>query len=474
MKKLVKVMFVAGAFFALPALAAQTQINLPAQAPVPAADGAKTYYHAIPATPAVGQAVKIVESDDDTDYIVKVFALKNPEAANDIANMLQETVEAEHGTIRSAVNSESNEAYLIVTAPDFQMPYLEAAINIIDKKGVGFADDGTETLVYAFKHRQGSDLEGVITEAIASGYGSWVFDEGLNQVIYVDNPTCVRDTLEYLPQFDVPTRQVRLECEIVEIEDGDDFNFGLALEAWKEALPESVDMTIDWNKEHQGNNGSPDGWARTIAQNIQLSGMRPKAVANFVNYLIRKGHAKVLSRPVLIVNNGKEAVVESMDNINYKGYNSDPENTLDKQVETGVTLKVVPTLGTESMTLDVEASVNSVVGWTTGGLPIINTRNTVASVGARQGQTLTIAGLRRDFVTKADERVPILGSIPLLGYVFRHEIDVKKSSEIVILMTPYEVTRGLERESQLAEDIKNPSEESEVDKFVRRVILNEN
>ena len=293
------------------AFAANTQINLPASA-TPAPEKAGTYYHAVPASPGVGQAVRIVESNDDTDYIVKVFPLKNADGAFEIVGILKAAIDAEKGDIRASINDETEEASLIVTAPDFQMPYIEAAIEKLDKKGVSFDNDGTETLVYTFKHRQGKDLAEVVEDTMLSGYGDIVIDEDLNQVIINDTPTSLATVQELIPKFDVPTRQVRIECEIVEVENSDDFNFGLALEAWKEALPESVDMTIDWNKEHAGNNASPDGWARTIAQNIQLSGMRPKAVANFINYLVRRGDAKVLSRPVLVVNNGKEATVDAL------------------------------------------------------------------------------------------------------------------------------------------------------------------
>ena len=454
------------------AFAANTQINLPASA-TPAPEKAGTYYHAVPASPGVGQAVRIVESNDDTDYIVKVFPLKNADGAFEIVGILKAAIDAEKGDIRASINDETEEASLIVTAPDFQMPYIEAAIEKLDKKGVSFDNDGTETLVYTFKHRQGKDLAEVVEDTMLSGYGDIVIDEDLNQVIINDTPTSLATVQELIPKFDVPTRQVRIECEIVEVENSDDFNFGLALEAWKEALPESVDMTIDWNKEHAGNNASPDGWARTIAQNIQLSGMRPKAVANFINYLVRRGDAKVLSRPVLVVNNGKEATVESVDNVNYKGYNSDPENTMDKQAETGVSVSITPNLAAESMNLEVAASVNSIVGWTTGGLPIINTRNTSASVNVRPNETITISGLRRDYVTRSDERVPILGYIPLVGYLFRHEIDVQRNSEILILLTPCEVGRDDQCEHHMVDDLKVAGEEeSAISKFVDKVILN--
>ena len=108
------------------------------------------------------------------------------------------------------------------------------------------------------------------------------------------------------------------------------------------------------------------------------------------------------------------------------------------------------------------------------------TETLVYSFKNRQGKDLAdmiestmLSGLRRDYVTKADERVPILGYIPLVGYLFRHEIDVKKSSEILILLTPCEVGKENAREHHLVDDIKNGEEdENAINKFVDRVILN--
>jgi len=92
----------------------------------------------------------------------------------------------------------------------------------------------------------------------------------------------------------------------------------------------------------------------------------------------------------------------------------------------------------------------------------------------------TLSGLRKEVVTKQDERVPVLGSTPLIGYLFRHEIDVTKSSEIVVLLTPYKVTASsgvLERERQLLEDVEQAQDAPKRtgwDTFVDRVIKNKN
>lgn len=463
----------AGALFA-------TEINVQmpeaASAPAPAGD-AKTYYHAIPSTPAVGQSLKVVESNDDTDYIVKAFKMKNPGIVYEIRAILERTVQKEGGKMKSIVNKVNGDEYLVVTCPDFQMPYIEAVVKELDEVGTKFAGGGTERYTYECKNRLGSDLKEFLEKTLTSGYGECIIDDAVGKIHVNDAPSSVNTVKRFLPLFDVAPSQVRIECQIIEVENSDDFNFGLALEAWKNALPESVDMTIDWDKKNNGNNGSPDGWARTIAQNIQLSGMRPKAMANFVNYLVRKGDAKVLSSPVAVALNGQTTVLESTDNVNYKGYNGDPNQLLDCQAQSGVILKIRPIIGTESISLDVKAEVKSVVGWTTGGLPIINTRNTEATVGVKDGEQMTVSGLRREYITKSDERVPLLGSLPLLGYFFRHEIDVKKNSEIIIMLTPYQVTRNRDREEQMVKDFEKQFEEelsrTEMDKFVDRVIYNE-
>ncbi|MBR5945982.1 hypothetical protein IKZ80_02750, partial [bacterium] len=101
---------------------------------------------------------------------------------------------------------------------------------------------------------------------------------------------------------------------------------------------------------------------------------------------------------------------------------------------------------------------------------------TSATVGVVSGQTTTISGLKREYITKSDERVPVLGYIPLLGYVFRHEVDVKRDSEIIILVTPYDISKdiqnGAEKVEAFEKEYKAEVEKDAVDRFVDRVILN--
>ena len=141
-------------------------------------------------------------------------------------------------------------------------------------------------------------------------------------------------------------------------------------------------------------------------------------------------------------------------------------------------MTIEPTIALETLRLDISAAVNSVVGWSSGGTPIINTRSTTANVVLKDGEQFVLSGLRKDNLTKVDERIPILGAIPLIGYAFRHEIDRKHTSEIVVLLTPKKVTPTTSveaRERQLLQNTKatmNEPPQGKLNRFYDKVILN--
>lgn len=439
----------------------------------------KLYYNAMPSTPAAGTAVKVIDSKDDTDFIVKVYKLKTRGISAELASYIRTTVNKEQGEVNVSVNTKTGDEYIVVTAPIFQFEYVESLIEALDQDGVKFYEDGTSIGTYKLKNRLASEVNTLISDVLKSRDGLSYADDRVNKVYLIDDPSYFDATLHYVAEFDVPPEMVRIEAQIVEIENDNDFNFGLALEAWKEGLPENVDMQLDLaqSKGRADLNMSPDSWARYAAQSVYIQGMRPKAMANIINYLVRTGHAKLLSSPTVVAVNGQEANIASLDYVNYKAYNT-PDQPLNKQAATGVSLTIRPVIGAETIQLEIDAAVNSLVGWGSGNDPIINTRTTTANAVLRDGELFTLSGLRKDAIAKEDERVPVLGAMPLVGYLFRHEIDVKKTSEIVVFLTPRKVTPSqgvMEKERQILESTTaavNEPPQGAADTFVDRVILN--
>jgi general secretion pathway protein D len=384
----------------------------------------------------------------------------------------------EQGKVEVSVNPKTGEEYVLVTGPVYQFPYIEEAITSLDREGTSYYEDGTKIGTYRAKNRLASDLNNLLVNALSSKGAITFADDRVNKIYYADAPSYYDAAMHYFEQFDVPPEQVRIEAQIVEIELNDDFNFGMELEAWKEALPSNVDMSFDFEQSKNAiTNMAPDQWARVAAQSINLQGIRPKAAANIINYMVKKGYGKVLSSPTVVALNGQEATIASLDNISYRAYSAGESPINNKQATVGVSLSITPIIGSDTITLGIQASVNSLVGWGSSNDPIINTRSTTANVVLRDGEPFTLSGLRKDTIAKMDDGVPILRSIPLLGYAFRHEIDAKKTSEIVVVLTPRKVTQDnaiSETDKTLLKNVSDEtqSEKGSVEKFVDRVLLN--
>ena len=435
------------------------------------------FYNAVPQTPAIGTSLKIIDSKKDTDYLIKTYKLKTKGIADEVAQYLRTVVTKEQGKVEVSVNEKSGEEFVLVTAPIYQFRYVEESIASLDNEGTSYYNDGTKLGVYVPKNRLASDLNNLAVTALASKGAISYADNTVNKIYYQDAPSYYDGTLAIFNDFDVPPQQLRIEAQIVELEHNDDFNFGMQLDAWKEALPENVDMSFDFEKsKNTALSSNPDAWAKMAAQSINLQGIRPKAAANIINYMVRKGYGKVLSSPTVVALNGQQATIASLDTLSYQSYSS-PTDKLAKQASVGVSLSITPTIASETITLAINAAVNSLVGWGNDSSPIINTRTTTANIVLRDGEVFTLSGLRKDTIAKSDDGVPFLRSIPLLGYAFRHEIDVKKTSEIVVILTPHKVTpenAAAEKDKNLVKDVQDEiqTEKSGMDKFVDRAILN--
>ncbi len=435
------------------------------------------FYNAVPQTPAIGTSLKIIDSKKDTDYLLKTYKLKTKGIADEIAQYLRTAVTKEQGKVEVSVNEKSGEEFILVTAPIYQFIYVEESIAALDHEGTSYYNDGTKLGVYVPKNRLASELNNLATTALASKGAITYADNTVNKIYYQDAPSYYDGTFEIFKEFDVPAQQLRIEAQIVELEHNDDFNFGMQLDAWKEALPENVDMSFDFEKSKNSVlSNNPDAWAKMAAQSINIQGIRPKAAANIINYMVRKGYGKVLSSPTVVALNGQQATIASLDTLSYQAYSS-PTDKLAKQASVGVSLSITPTIASETITLAINAAVNSLVGWGNDSSPIINTRTTTANIVLKDGEVFTLSGLRKDTIAKSDDGVPILRSIPLLGYAFRHEIDVKKTSEIVVILTPHKVTPEnalAEKDKGMLKNVQDEvqTEKSGIDKFVDRVILN--
>lgn len=126
----------------------------------------------------------------------------------------------------------------------------------------------------------------------------------------------------------------------------------------------------------------------------------------------------------------------------------------------GSTLLVTPSINdNRTVTLRIlqeESSVNregrqvlvpdGLGGFVSRGIDTVATQSATGTFIAADGQTLAIGGLIREEISDQRSQVPVLGSLPLVGILFRSERSVRQRREIVILMTPHILTNPEEVE----------------------------
>lgn len=117
---------------------------------------------------------------------------------------------------------------------------------------------------------------------------------------------------------------------------------------------------------------------------------------------------------------------------------SSPFNTVNRE-DVGIKLQVTPQINEgDSLVLDIEQEISSVIGNTQNSPngPTTSKREIKTQVLAGDGQTVVLGGLIEDQLNKGDQRVPVLGSIPVLGHLFRSQSASKRKTNLLIFLRP--------------------------------------
>jgi type II secretory pathway component GspD/PulD (secretin) len=165
------------------------------------------------------------------------------------------------------------------------------------------------------------------------------------------------------------------------------------------------------------------------------------SIRNVVSLLQQKKDVEILASPRVMVVSGKTASIEAVRELPYNeitdtSAGGSMSSTEFKKV--GVTLDVTATLTDENLIfLNVSSEQNVVVGESITEVPIIDTRNARSEVLLQDGQVVIIGGLRRKELTKQNTQIPILGDIPLIGFIFKYTNTVVNNTELIVFLSPH-------------------------------------
>lgn len=192
-------------------------------------------------------------------------------------------------------------------------------------------------------------------------------------------------------------------------------------------------------------------------------------VEAFLQLLRTTEGVDVVSRPRVVTRNGVPAKLVSQEEIPFVQPTQINSQGITGLIlgfkKAGVELYVQPILlGGDTIHLVVDATASRLgqsffIGTDTNGNPLtvpsLNTRTSTTSITVRSGQKVVIGGLRLREKRESESKVPVLGDIPFLGWLFSSREESEVDTEVIFVITPLVKTRAPSI-SPFREDIFDP------------------
>ena len=280
-------------------------------------------------------------------------------------------------------------------------------------------------------------------QRILSKRGSAVIDARTNTVFVQDTPTRLDEVRRLIKQIDVSVRQVMIEARFVEA--GDSFNrtLGGRLGYSGPAAAPGVGFALGGTGTPEyrgllGGNVNLPGLASGPTGGVSLSIFDPTASKVLTLELIASeldGKTKSIASPRVVTANGTEASIESGVEIPYlQSSSSGAANVAFKKAV--LSLKVTPQI-TPDDNVSMKVNVNQdTVGDVFGGVPSVNTKQVSTQVLVENGGTVVIGGVYTQDQTQSTSKVPLLGDVPIVGWLFKNQNKTDNKRELLIFITP--------------------------------------
>ena len=181
-----------------------------------------------------------------------------------------------------------------------------------------------------------------------------------------------------------------------------------------------------------------------ISEYIQTAVLSVSDLQVVLSALKARGDFNLVSNPKVVTTDNQEAkiLVGVLEPIVERFYNKETggwEEKSNEKEEIGIKLTVTPAVNKENyITLKVQPEVSEIIGYRGqyDEWPVISTRTALTEVVIKSGDTLAIGGLISDRKREAVNKIPILGDIPFLGWLFKHRTTQTDKTDLVIFITP--------------------------------------
>lgn len=312
---------------------------------------------------------------------------------------------------------------------------------------------------FVVKYAKASEIAQSIAPLIETkGGGSIQIDKRSNSIIVRERPSVILQIESLLNSsgLDEPSMQVMIETKFIEVgcSEGEGGSDGAGFDFWE--------------------TGGPLGKGTQFAQigtssKLNITGTFPEACVNAATCLVSpdsfmktavfsaetfklvlqglktQKNTNLVANPTVVVLNNETAEfhVGKNEPIIELTVNNTTGQTEVGQVQylpVGVKVTVTPQInyGAEQITLDINPKVSRIETFRKAlsvEYPVETIRETHNRVSIKNGYTLALGGLIQDDTTKTERRIPLLGSIPLIGRIFRNTSDEVSKTNLIMFIT---------------------------------------
>jgi type IV pilus assembly protein PilQ len=313
---------------------------------------------------------------------------------------------------------------------------------------------------------------GNASNRLLSARGSVIFEARTNQLFVTDIPSKLEEVQALIAKIDIPVRQVLIEARIVEADDSFGRSLGVklggsdlrgvrggtpgygvgggnsvAIGSNYAAISNNTGQPVptgnltdrlytDTNFVNMAANALGNSTSVPATFALSLFGAASNRFLNLeISALEAEGKGNVVSSPRIITADQTKARIEQGEEIPYQQSTSSGATSVSFK-KASLSLEVTPQITPEgNVILDLEVNKDSRGSLTAAG-PAINTKQVKTQVLVENGGTVVIGGIFTQDERNDVSKVPLLGDLPILGYLFQTRTKSISKTELLVFITP--------------------------------------
>ncbi|MFZ5981218.1 MAG: type II secretion system protein GspD, partial [Candidatus Zixiibacteriota bacterium] len=269
-----------------------------------------------------------------------------------------------------------------------------------------------------------------------------------NRILITERAGLLEELARLVKEIDVPERMIQIEAKIIETKLDKNSKLGFL---WPSSVTGSLSNADGWTTSTDDEEGTTSNtiagfhdieneswtWGKVSVQQLDM----------VLDFLKQDDNTKLISDPHITTLENHEAEIKIETIVPIQTINRFSEGAVIQDIvtfqdeEIGISLKVTPRINEAGLiTLEVNPVVEDIIGYAGSDdnrKPITSSRSIKTRITVNDGESIALGGLLKEDEIKSEQKLPLLGYIPILGkLLFTHTTTEKAKTDLIILITP--------------------------------------